>query len=409
MKGCLAWQHNSSQVAYNLTDVDANSIDCRIANNIISGGTVTFGTVDIGSILPLPIADRVKTLTGHDMYKYLPKMSGIYYAEPSGDGDGSYADPMSIAAFLQVVRAGDTLILKDGLYDAVEDMITLPDTASPICGQADKMIVVRAENDGQAILDGQNVRIPVSIYGNDYWKIEGIRCKNSSGHVIMMTGCDNTELSEITSHDAAAGSSLYWFKSCGNILVENCAGWGIANKVFSVGQFCNGITFRYCFANLYGSTSTAYKAGLDATNTDTSNIVIDRCVFLNTVPTDYSNVPYLIICYAANSTVTDTVSRNDGPVNSTHLLRLQGDAAAVPPNCTSSVSNFKAISTNGTVSYGYYLVRCSAANIQSINGGKLTSNCCTVTEGTFDRTPIAVWPMNDRILAERGIDVESLY
>ncbi len=108
----------------------------------------------------------------------------VYYVSPAGSdttGDGSYDNPWQTIVYATgMMSGGDTLILKDGVYynDSMQNMI------SPPSGSAGNYTVVKAENDWQAIIDGQGfplyTQYPVHIEGKSYIQIEGLKIRNGS-------------------------------------------------------------------------------------------------------------------------------------------------------------------------------------------------------------------------------------
>ena len=113
-----------------------------------------------------------------------------YYISPTGDdttGDGTDENPWATLhkAFGEMV-GGDTLILKDGVYIGENNMMD-NNHKLPI-GSDDAYTIVKAENVGEAIIDGENVRVPVSISEVSYIVFEGIIFKSSSESVFSIIG-----------------------------------------------------------------------------------------------------------------------------------------------------------------------------------------------------------------------------
>jgi hypothetical protein len=54
-----------------------------------------------------------------------------------------------------------------------------------LSGARGNPITVRALNEGQVLIDGQFVRTPVRLDGNNWFLIEGINARNSSGNVLL--------------------------------------------------------------------------------------------------------------------------------------------------------------------------------------------------------------------------------
>src|SRR5512147_646721 len=77
--------------------------------------------------------------------------AATYYSSPAGSGTTcSSASPCSLATGLGKLAAGDTLLLKDGIYYSG---ITVG-----VSGTSGNPVTIKAENDGRAIVDGQSQR-----------------------------------------------------------------------------------------------------------------------------------------------------------------------------------------------------------------------------------------------------------
>ena len=99
--------------------------------------------------------------------------AATYYIVPTGSDSGSGSSSAPWATFGKAwgtLQPGDTLILKDGTYTQA-----LKPTVS---GTAGGPIIIRAEHDGQAILDGQSNHSGISIDSRQYLTIEGLLSLN---------------------------------------------------------------------------------------------------------------------------------------------------------------------------------------------------------------------------------------
>jgi hypothetical protein len=406
---CLAWQSFGGQQAYYLDNTTATNLDYRINLNTLKGTTtVTWADINPCDIMPwpLPIQDRILSLTGHDMAAYVPCKGNLYYAAPGGSGTGSYSDPMSIAAFCQRAQPGDTLILTDGLYAGSQDMIA---PANNLDGTETDPIIVQAEHDGQAILDGNGLRVPLNLYGCDYWQIRGIQCKNSSGNVIALDKCGHLLLDRVTAYDGhGTHPVIFYLRDCTEVQVTDCAGAGVAEKIFEVNNTGSNIRFQRCFGKFTESTGTASKSVFDISY-KANPVTLDGCVAL--IDPSVSGITNLNGAFTFSSPdpvsvhLVNCVARNRGLSTASSLFRLTGGTN--PPACSVDLSNCRAYSEAGTPS-GFMLNKCQATQIESNRPNSFT-NCCQITLGTFSDTAIGDWPMRDRIINETGIDVESLY
>jgi hypothetical protein len=416
---CMAWQgeyDGQERVAFYLEGQGtvATDVECRFAgNNVVKDGAVMdgceYGSVDVSQILPLPIAGRVEGLTGHDMTRYVPMTrNGTYYAAPDGTGKGLSADdPMSVKHFSQIAGQGDTLILKDGVYSGGENLLQ---PLARIEGAEGAPVTVKAQNDGQAVFDGLGAEIPVNLVSNRYWRIEGVAAQNSSDNVIFLTDCDDITLKRITASDAGMGSTsgpwgVYCLWNCENVVVENCAGWGTGDKVFLLNDSCRDVTLSQCFGmwerGLHSTTSKAVFASLP----ESSNVLFDRCVGL-WYPKESAERPQgAFICDLTGSCrLADCVGRNRGTIMYPRsLFVLSGTEED-----SISVSNVIAYAETPGISGS--IMAWTEGGPFELRG--CTSSCgtgCSVATGVFDATSVGPWPMQARVLAECGVDVESLY
>jgi hypothetical protein len=139
---------------------------------------------------------------------------------------------------------GDTLILRDGVYR--QAMIPT------VNGTADKPIVIRAEHDGQAIIDGEGKRAVFETghsrpgTGNNLI-VEGIVGRNSSGDVWFVRS-DNVTLRRVSGYNADVddNSSVFTFWTRGGGLLEDCIASGTGRKMILLYQSDN-VTVRRCF------------------------------------------------------------------------------------------------------------------------------------------------------------------
>ncbi len=190
-----------------------------------------------------------------------------YYAAPDARGDGlSASDPFRIWDFWQVAQAGDTLILLDGHYTGVYNMI-MPDWG--LSGTAENRITLRAQNEGRVNIDGEDQWKTVTLFDNDYFTIEGINAYDSSASVVSLNQSDYCEIRRVCAWNAADANTAVIGVHEGNYnLIEDCAAWGTARKIYSCSQGGNNTTFRRCFGRWEGSHvigpkmvfSTAYNS-----------------------------------------------------------------------------------------------------------------------------------------------------
>jgi hypothetical protein len=111
-----------------------------------------------------------------------------HYVSPAGSdtgGDGSRGSPWQTVSFATgAMEAGDTLILMDGEYGGMENLV------EPPSGTAEGYTVVKAENDGGAVIDGTDMAgqydYPLTIDSREYVIIEGLAVRNKSNSELIV-------------------------------------------------------------------------------------------------------------------------------------------------------------------------------------------------------------------------------
>jgi hypothetical protein len=179
------------------------------------------------------------------------QVGNVFYLSPNGNDSrsGSSAGQAwaTFSRAWQTLRAGDTLVLLDGTYN----QSIKPNQRN---GEPGKPITIRAQNDGQAIIDGQFVREPMQLgdshptaIGN-YYVIEGLVLKNSYRYVVNILGHHNV-LRRVSAYDADTDTNTFVFNlgvTAQYNLIEDCVAAGTGRKMMLIygGQYN---TFRRCF------------------------------------------------------------------------------------------------------------------------------------------------------------------
>jgi hypothetical protein len=214
--------------------------------------------------------------------------SNTYYASPSGGGDGSSpTSPFQIADFWAVTTPGDTLILLDGTYTGSRSMIYVGDS-----GTESSPITIKALNDGQAIIDGENSRTPIQVYHHDYIILEGLRAQNSDETVISISGTGHV-LRRVSAYNANPNSNSHIFtiSMASNILVEDCAASGTGRNCFLTWRSDN-VILRRCWgkwvqhtyagprdwSQIYGGSNCLYENCVGYLNPESSDNYLEACL-----------------------------------------------------------------------------------------------------------------------------------
>ena len=169
-----------------------------------------------------------------------PGQAMTYYLSPIGnDNNSGYSEEDAWATFDRALNAdvpgnklqpGDTLILMDGIYYQ---------TLMPhyVGGQPGFPITIRAQNDGQAIIEGEGIRIPVFLESwrqASYFIIEGIVAKNSSGSVYQIYA-DHNVLRRVSGYNADTDTNNHVFVIWSNYnLLEDCVAGGSGRKMIVI-------------------------------------------------------------------------------------------------------------------------------------------------------------------------------
>lgn len=202
-----------------------------------------------------------------------------YYASPSGSGNGqSESSPFEISDFWDDAGAGDTLVLLDGNYNNQSLEIQTS-------GTRNSPIVVMAQNDGEATVDGQDNHIPLLADTKHDVVIQGIVFRNSSEDVVRIRFCERISLHRVSAYDAgpAAGNYHVFVPAYSSeILFEDCAGSGSGRTIYTV-YCCKRCTFRRCWGEWMSHGQTPY-AFMQIYLSD--SCVIENCIGTKDPDTD---------------------------------------------------------------------------------------------------------------------------
>lgn len=163
------------------SDAGASSADNSSSASTISGS----GSSSSGSPSPSPVSTPAP----------VPAATNVFYISPSGsDANGGASSSAPFKTFLKawsVLQPGSTLILKDGTYTEA-----LNPTVS---GTAGNPITIKAENDGRAIIDGQNAHAGITLNARQYITLEGLLSINPGEAPALNVGATDGDFT--SSHD----------------------------------------------------------------------------------------------------------------------------------------------------------------------------------------------------------------
>lgn len=206
-----------------------------------------------------------------------------YYVSPTGSGTTcSSASPCTLATGLGKSLVGDDyLILKDGTYTGTSLTV-------PWSGTMGHSITIRAENDGQAIIDGQNNRRPCYIYQKSYITVEGIVFKNSNYDVIYLEGASYINIKKVSGYNTPDNANNHIFSVWGgnHILIEDCMASGTARTMITFME-TNYVTVRR-FWGKWTQYNSGWNAALQVYGSD--NSIVENCIFLTSSSLDVHGI-----------------------------------------------------------------------------------------------------------------------
>ena len=204
----------------------------------------------------------------------------LYYASANGAGDGkSSTSPFRIADFWKVAKPGDTLLLLDGHYVGASSMINPPDG---LAGTDQQPITVMALNDGKVDIDGEGTHRPVTLGGNPHFVLRGFNAHSAgpaNAHVVSINRSDYSKVYRVVAWDAApdGNNNIFGVHNSNFNLLEDCAGFGAARKVFSNAQGGNDLTCRRCFGRWEGNHASGPKHTF-ATSYNSYRFTCENCI-----------------------------------------------------------------------------------------------------------------------------------
>ncbi len=191
-------------------------------------------TINMSSKINLGIALSSKTKNrSSTVIDSIAIHSKYYYLSPTGNdaSSGSAEAPWrSFDYAIPRLKAGDVLVLQDGIYKASNSgVLEISEYSKARNGTESAPITVRAEHERKALISGEGKNYPVYIYKRSNWIIEGIAARNSDrsgsrshrGHVIFVHGDKNNF--DASSHILLKRVLAYWPNRYGNnhgILVD---------------------------------------------------------------------------------------------------------------------------------------------------------------------------------------------
>jgi hypothetical protein len=200
---------------------------------------------------------------------------GTYYMSPNGTGDGSSAgSPVgTFSAGMGLVSAGDTLVLLDGEYTQSLNVSK--------SGARDAHIVIKAGNVGGAFINGENVRIPITIWQKSWIHFDGIKAGNSNEHVYHLLYADHLKITRCAGFNAGgakdpdANFHIFEIAYSDSAFAEDIWGWGTGRYTCTFYGCSNSHIRRGLFRpGLYSRCPHAGLAIYCTDHTLTENVIV---------------------------------------------------------------------------------------------------------------------------------------
>lgn len=208
--------------------------------------------------------------------------AATYYVSINGSDSNSgtsVAPWKTFSKAFSVMAGGDTLIVKNGTYNYA--MI------DPPSGSPGQYTVIKAENDGGAIIDGQH---SISVYpgsvlninNRSYIRVEGFKFVNGGENVITIWGgSHHIELKRVGAGNANAMTTyaIVISMSGNDILLEDVWAWGGARKLIVSGG--NNVILRRVVVrwDFHTSSTSVPRSGIAFY--DGTNSICENCIALD--------------------------------------------------------------------------------------------------------------------------------
>jgi hypothetical protein len=184
------------------------------------------------------------------------------------------------------LTAGDTLYLRNGTYN---QSLTVGKS-----GISNAYITIKAQNDGQATIDGENVRAACRIDGKSYINVEGLICKNAywSGErraSIYIEDSNHINVKRVSGYGGTSSGSGGGFgiSFSSYVLLEDCATRSYARVLYNFNE-CDHITLRRCWGRYMGYTADTPRTVIQPYGSDDS--IVENCIGVREGGTDIEGI-----------------------------------------------------------------------------------------------------------------------
>lgn len=206
----------------------------------------------------------------------------------------------NLSTALSSLSAGDTLILQDGVYTTALVVNNSGTSGNPI--------TIRAENDGGAIIDGQDTLSHAVELNGDYIHLQGITARDTTSHVLVIDG-SNIEVKRVAGYNANPNGNFHvWVVGGSDVLIEDSVGAGSGRYMFLAYE-ADSVTFRRCFA--YWTNHVSEDAPRSTYGIyGSSNVSIINSIGRNVVPQYDNNEIFSGVFITKNSDPTQLSPEN---------------------------------------------------------------------------------------------------
>ena len=197
-----------------------------------------------------------------------PVAKGVtYYLSPAGDDSNPGTTParpwQSFEKVLNAskpLRAGDAVVLLDGTY--TRQTTGLPHVDCRTDGNArngtpGQPIVIRAQNERQAVLQSDGHAAGFAMEGCSWWRVEGLRAAScdadapqNGGYPVRLSKVDHVTLKRLlgSHNNRRQNTHVFAVEDSTNVLLEECEAYFFHRHAFSIWR-SRFVTIRRCYAN----------------------------------------------------------------------------------------------------------------------------------------------------------------
>ena len=202
--------------------------------------------------------------------------SNTYYLSPSGSDSkaGTSAAPWKTFSFaIPKLKAGDTLILKDGTYTRSNSGLPkINGGTNANNGTKNNPITLKAQNERKALIAGDGLSNAVDVKNVSFWNFEGLRVKSAqnqsatgtNGNVIKVWDSTNLQFRRLllTHNNRWLNTHLLALIRCEHVLVEESEFYYYHRHAIDVGKTNNSV-FRRLYGNSRGhaNLSGGFRSG----------------------------------------------------------------------------------------------------------------------------------------------------